>query len=287
MAASAPERPAPADEPTTAGTGAADDWPATAPSGSASPAAAAPPAPDEPSAARQPDRRPGVASGEPDIPLPPEPDDDEDWPQPARPAAPATAPARPATAPASGPTPRAAAEHSPSPRGGEPTPLVSAAPEPAADGALTTADVRRIWPELLAVVKRHKRTTEALLKSAQVHDLSNGGLTLAATSPALAKMLGDDLNKDIVRQSLEELLGVRWKVNVVVDTPGQPAPAATPEAARAATRAAETAEAEELLAERAADAAHAGDGAAAPVLDAEQAALRLLRAQLGAHPIDS
>jgi DNA polymerase-3 subunit gamma/tau len=168
---------------------------------------------------------------------------------------------------------------------------VSAAPEPAAaDGELTTADVRRIWPELLSVVKRHKRTTEALLKSAQVHDLTNGTLTLAATSPALAKMLGDDLNKDIVRQALEELLGVRWKVQAVVDTPGQSAPGArppTPEAARAATRAAETAEAEELLAERAADVAHGGDREAAPVLDAEQAALQLLRTQLGARPIDS
>jgi DNA polymerase-3 subunit gamma/tau len=168
---------------------------------------------------------------------------------------------------------------------------VSAAPEPAsADGELSTADVRRIWPELLLVVKRHKRTTEALLKSAQVHDLTNGTLTLAATSPALAKMLGDDLNKDIVRQALEELLGVRWKVQAVVDTPGQAppgAPAPTPEAARAASRAAETAEAEELLAERAADAADGGDRVAAPVLDAEQAALQLLRTQLGARPIDS
>ena len=30
------------------------------------------------------------------------------------------------------------------------------------DGALGTADVRRIWPELLKVVRGHKRTTEAL-----------------------------------------------------------------------------------------------------------------------------
>jgi DNA polymerase-3 subunit gamma/tau len=138
------------------------------------------------------------------------------------------------------------------------------------------------------VVKRHKRTTEALLKSAQVHDVTNGTLTLAATSPALAKMLGDDLNKDIVRQALEELLGVRWKVQAVVDTPGQPAagPTATPEAARAAAQAAETAEADELMAERAADVS--GDGAeAAPALDPEAAALQLLRTQLGARPIDS
>ena len=90
-------------------------------------------------------------------------------PTPRQPAAP-----EPAGQPA--PAPRAAAESAPAPRGGEPTPLVSATPaEPAGDdGELTTADVRRIWPELLSVVKKHKRTTEALLKSAQVHDLTNG-----------------------------------------------------------------------------------------------------------------
>ena len=221
------------------------------------------------------------------MPLPPEPTDDEDWPQPARPAAPRATPE-----PRSAPAPRAAAESAPAPRGGEPTPLVSATPEEPAggDGALTTVDVRRVWPELLSVVKRHKRTTEALLKSAQVHDLTNGTLTLAATSPALAKMLGDDLNKDIVRQALQELLGVRWKVQAVVDTPGRPAPgtpAPTPEAARAATQAAETAEADELLAERAADVASGDDRPAEPELDAEQAALQLLRTELGARPIDS
>jgi DNA polymerase-3 subunit gamma/tau len=261
-----------------------DGWPVTARPGA--PASANPPPVANTPPAERP--RPPVAAGEPDVPLPPEPTDDEDWPQTTRAAVPQAAAAPPAARPA--PAPRAAAESAPAPRGGEPTPLVSATPaEPAGgDGALTTADVRRIWPELLVVVKRHKRTTEALLKSAQVHDLTNGTLTLTATSPALAKMLGDDLNKDIVRQALEELLGVRWKVQAVVDTPGQPAagPTATPEAARAAAQAADSAEADELMAERAADVASDGTDAA-PALDPEAAALQLLRTQLGARPIDS
>jgi DNA polymerase-3 subunit gamma/tau len=175
------------------------------------------------------------------------------------------------------------------PRGGEPTPVVSANPEPAAaDGELTTSDVRRVWPELLAVVKRHKRTTEALLKSAQVHDLGNGVLTLAATSPALAKMLGDDLNRDVLRQALLELLGVRWKVNVVVEGAAAAAGApVAPEQARAAARAAEAAEASELMAERAAETSAGGDREPEPAVDPEQAALSLLRAQLGARPVES
>jgi DNA polymerase-3 subunit gamma/tau len=164
--------------------------------------------------------------------------------------------------------------------------VVSANPEPGADGDLTTSDVRRVWPELLAVVKRHKRTTEALLKNAQVRQLHNGVLTLATSSPALARRLGDDLNKDVIREALNELLGVRWRVDAVVEGAGAAAGAAVaPEQAREAARAAETAEADELMAERAAETG--GDKEPEPVVDPEQAALSLLRAQLGAHPVDS
>jgi DNA polymerase-3 subunit gamma/tau len=143
-----------------------------------------------------------------------------------------------------------------------------------------------VWPELLSVVKRHKRTTEALLKNAQVHQLSNGVLTLATSSPALARRLGDDLNKDVIREALNELLGVRWRVDAVVEgAAAAPGPVVAPEQAREAARAAETAEADELMAERAADAG--GDREPEPVVDPEQAALSLLRAQLGARPVDS
>ncbi|HEV7188001.1 MAG TPA: DNA polymerase III subunit gamma and tau [Blastococcus sp.] len=253
------------------------DWPETVPPGSGAARTAA-------------TRK--VATGEPDIPLPPEPTDDEDWPQPARPAAVQAAAARSEAAaespsPAAGP-PRAAAESSPAPRGGEPTPVVSADPAQGADGELTTTDVRRVWPELLAVVKRHKRTTEALLKNAQVHQLTNGVLTLSTSSPALARRLGDDLNKDVIREALNELLGVRWRVDAVVE--GVAAASGTPvapEVAREAARAAEAAEATELMAERAAESTSGGDREPEPAVDPEQAALSLLRAQLGARPLDA
>jgi DNA polymerase-3 subunit gamma/tau len=278
----APRTPA-ASAPAPAG----DDWPETVqPGAGRSKQAAAPAAPAA-------DRTPPRAAGEPDIPLPPEPTDDEDWPHAASPAAGRAAAARTEAAehgtPAAGGPPRAAAESSPAPRGGEPTPVVSANPESAGDdGELTTTDVRRMWPELLAVVKRHKRTTEALLKNAQVHQLSNGVLTLATSSPALARRLGDDLNKDVIREALNELLGVRWRVDAVVEGAAAAAgPAVPPEQAREAARAAEAAEASELMAERAADVSAAADGEPEPVVDPEQAALSLLRAQLGARPVDS
>jgi DNA polymerase-3 subunit gamma/tau len=237
-----------------------------------------------------------VVAGEPDIPLPPEPADDEDWPHAAQPAAARAAATRVADPHPPAAPPRAAAESAPAPRGGEPTPVVSANPPGAGsggDGALTTGDVRRVWPELLAVVKRHKRTTEALLKNAQVHDLVNGVLTLSTSSPALARRIGDDLNKDVLREALNELLGVRWKVEAVVEGATGRAPAAAGggaegarEAAREAARVAEAAEERELVAQRAAEDDAAGEREHVPAVDPEQAALALLRAQLGARPVD-
>jgi DNA polymerase-3 subunit gamma/tau len=278
---------APAAAPAAA---AADDWPETVLPGSgaarSATAAQARPAGPPPRASRG-------AAAEPDIPLPPEPTDDEEWPHAAQPAAADAAAARTdaarsGTAPAADP-PRAAAESAPVPRGGEPTPVVSAnPPDQAADGALTTTDVRRVWPELLAVVKRHKRTTEALLKNAQVHQLANGVLTLATSSPALARRLGDDLNKDVIREALNELLGVRWRVEALVEgAAASTGPAVPPAAAREAARAAEAAEARELMAERAADVSAGAEGEPEPVVDPEQAALSLLRTQLGARPLDA
>ncbi|MGY1664641.1 DNA polymerase III subunit gamma and tau [Geodermatophilus sp. SYSU D00696] len=283
-------RPAPA-----APSPAADDWPETTPPGSAGPAPAPAAGPGQAPAAARPGPR--VAQGEPDIPLPPEPTDDEDWPHPAQPAAARAAAARVAEPRPPAAPPRAAAESAPAPRGGEPTPVVSANPPGAGtggDGTLTTSDVRRVWPELLAVVKRHKRTTEALLKNAQVHDLANGVLTLSTASPALARRIGDDLNKDVLREALNELLGVRWKVEAVVEGAAgrSPSPGATPEgareAAREAARAAEAAEARELLAQRAAEESEGGgEREHVPAVDPEQAALALLRSELGARPVDS
>jgi DNA polymerase-3 subunit gamma/tau len=283
----APAAPAQAPAAPAAAAPAADDWPETVQPGSggrSAAAATAAPGPAAP-AGRPPTAAVRPRTDEPDIPLPPEPTDDEDWPHPAQPAA-VRAAAERVQDPGPSVAPRPAAESSPAPRGGEPTPVVSANP-PEAEGTLDTSDVRRVWPELLKVVRGHKRTTEALLKSAQVHDLAGGVLTLAATSPALAKMLGDDLNKDVIRAALQELLGVRWKVQVVVA--GATAPGSPPvsrEDAREAARVAEAAEANELMAEREADASRP-EAEREPAVDPEQAALSLLKAQLGARPIES
>ena len=117
-----------------------------------------------------------------------------------------------------------------------PRPPAASSPPPTSAGS---------GPSCSSVVKRHKRTTEALLKNAQVHQLSNGVLTLSTSSPALARRLGDDLNRDVIREALNELLGVRWRVDAVVEGAGAAAgPPVAPEAAREAARVAEAAEAQ-------------------------------------------
>jgi DNA polymerase-3 subunit gamma/tau len=148
-----------------------------------------------------------------------------------------------------------------------------------------------MWPELLAVVKRHKRTTEAVLQNMQVHELSGGVLTLSTSSPAMARRMKEDLNQEVFRDALNELLGVRWKVAVVegggTGTPGgRAARDPSPEAARQAVEIAEAAEAREIMAQRAAEASAGVQVDDAPAVDPEQAALALLRNHLGARPID-
>ena len=127
---------------------------------------------------------PKVADGEPDIPLPPEPTDDEDWPHPASPAPPPRRRARhrrgrrAAAAPRRRRVPRCRAAGS-RPRSSRPTP--SRPP--------TATDHQRRPPgvaELLAVVKRHKRTTEASLPNARRCTAGYGvRCTLAPPRPPL------------------------------------------------------------------------------------------------------
>jgi DNA polymerase-3 subunit gamma/tau len=150
---------------------------------------------------------------------------------------------------------------------------------------MTTSDVRRVWPVLLAVGKRHKRTTAALLTNGQGHQWAGGVLTWSTASPALARRRPDALTQDLVREALTALRGARWRVDAVVaGATAAAGPSVPPEQAREAARAAEAAEARALLAERAAESG--GEKEPEPVVDPEQAALSLLRAQLGARPVE-
>ncbi|CAN5851820.1 DNA polymerase III subunits gamma/tau [soil metagenome] len=112
--------------------------------------------------------------------------------------------------------------------------LADSAPEPtvhrpeAPAGELDAAAVRQVWPELLTIVKRRRRTTEALLVNATALSVDGGVLRLGLGSSVLMRMLSEPANIEIVQISLKDLLGVDWRIETVVQTPTLPE-AGTPE----------------------------------------------------------
>jgi hypothetical protein len=109
----------------------------------------------------------------------------------------------------------------------EPTPSA----EPAAPGALDAAALRRSWDAVLDAVNSRKRATKALLLNATVVGLTSRSLTLGFTTPGLVRTFQNGTNEDVLREALQETLGLDVAVELVVgaDTPSSPsapAPAA-------------------------------------------------------------
>jgi DNA polymerase-3 subunit gamma/tau len=138
-------------------------------------------------------------------------------------------------------------------------------------GQLDAAALRRLWPEVLEVVKRSSRRTRALLDNAQIVDVSGELVSLSAPN-ALARMIAEDSNTSVLRAALTEVVGGEWKIAVSGGPgPGQSGNAAPPEP-------------EPDPRDDSDDDRRPHDGAPAP--DPEEEALRLLRDQLGARPLD-
>ncbi|WP_395729752.1 DNA polymerase III subunit gamma and tau [Nakamurella sp.] len=150
---------------------------------------------EAPDGDRPADRAPAARPAEPERRRPPErpaasgarrPSDE-------RPVNPSSEDRRPAQGPPERPPVSGA---SPPPRS-DGRPAAASAPEPASSGSgsasptpatgIDVADVRRLWPEVLAKVQVKRRTTQILLESATVVGLENGVLRLAMPSGALAR----------------------------------------------------------------------------------------------------
>jgi len=98
-------------------------------------------------------------------------------------------------------------------------------------GSLSTADVRRMWPQVLEAVKGRRRVTWIVLsQNAQVHDFTNGVLTLALSSAGAKESFGRGGSPDILRESLIEVLGIAPTIEAIVagGGPEPPAPGSTP-----------------------------------------------------------
>jgi DNA polymerase III subunit gamma/tau len=156
-----------------------------------------------------------------------------------------------------------------------PPSVEAAAPSTGSPGELDAAALRRLWPEVLDVVKQSSRRTRALLDNAQVIAADGDLVTLAAPA-ALAKMLSEESNTSMLRAALTKVVGGTWRVTV----DGSGGPGGQPAAAVAAPPAHVPEQ------DPRDDTDLDGPSAAAASPDPETQALRLLQDQLGARPLD-
>ncbi|HRA75076.1 MAG TPA: DNA polymerase III subunit gamma and tau [Propionicimonas sp.] len=143
------------------------------------------------------------------------------------------APAGPAPdAPAGdeGPQPASGAEAAAPPPGPAPT--------AAAPGGFGTADLRRLWPDVLEEVKNRRRYTWILLsQNSQVVEVREGVLTLGIANSGAREGFGRGGHADILRESILHVVGVALHVEPIVDVGagGGPESAAGAEAGQGST----------------------------------------------------
>ena len=83
---------------------------------------------------------------------------------------------------------------------------------------LTVTDVRRLWPEVLEEVKGRRRFTWILLsQNAQVADVRDGVLVLAMAGVGPRDSFAKGGSEDILREALNEALGVDFRIEAIVD----------------------------------------------------------------------
>ncbi|WP_062210845.1 DNA polymerase III subunit gamma and tau [Streptomyces sp. NBRC 109706] len=157
------------------------------------------------------------------------------WPGSAAPASPTA----PTTPPAQQPAPQ-------QPRSPQ------SAPQQPAGGTGDPAQVRQLWPDILEAVKGRRRYSWILLsQNAEVvgFDSASSTLRLSFASPGAKDNFVNSGSEDVLRQALNDRMGVSWRIEAVVDQGGggggglrpappgpvaPPAPAAPPPASRPA-----------------------------------------------------
>ena len=78
--------------------------------------------------------------------------------------------------------------------------------------------MRRLWPEVLEEVKGRRRFTWILLsQNAQVADVRDGVLVLAMAGVGPRDSFAKGGSEDILREALNEALGVDFRIEAIVD----------------------------------------------------------------------
>jgi DNA polymerase-3 subunit gamma/tau len=173
----------------------------------------------------------------------------------------------------------------------EPEPVVAAA-------SLGIADVRRLWPQVLDRVKEARRFTWIMLnQNANVVALDGNVLTIGLVNAGARDSFDASGSAAVLSQALQDVLGVAWTIDAVIDpsasgSEAQAPPASTgsttgaapkprgrgvPESVRKAAEGGEVADEDDPDAD-----AHPDDPSIDSDLDPEQ----LLANELGAKVID-
>ncbi|MCD9199591.1 DNA polymerase III subunit gamma and tau [Aeromicrobium wangtongii] len=150
-------------------------------------------------------------------------------PQPVAPQPPAPQPPAPQPVASQPPAPQPVASQPVDPPVAEPAPVappVSAEPAPvaaAAPGQLTIADVRRLWPEILDKIRDMRRFAWIMLsQNAQVMGLDGNILTIALVNTGARDSFLSSGSDEYVQRALNEVLGVTWRIEAIVDPGARP-----------------------------------------------------------------
>lgn len=146
---------------------------------------------------------------------------------------------------------------------------------------MDAAALRRLWPDVLDVVKQSSRRTRALLDNAQIAGLSGDRLTVSAPTAPLVRMIGEDSNTKLLRDALTSVVGGSWTVSVeltggAIEATAPPTPVEP--GSRGSVIASEPDPRDDSEPEPPVDESSSGD----PEADA----LSLLQSALGARPIE-
>jgi DNA polymerase-3 subunit gamma/tau len=184
------------------------------------------------------EKRMSISGGTPTptVAAPSPPAQDRPAPPADRPSAPDPAAARPE--PVATPAPEPAPEptpvvESPAPAS-PPEPAPVEAPAPAASGALTLVDVRRLWPDIVEATKGMRRLAWMhLTQNCQVVAVDGDTLTLGFANSGARDSFVSGGCDDVLRQAAVDVVGASWKIDTIVDPSAQAE--GTPTVTKAAT----------------------------------------------------
>nr|MCW2727207.1 polymerase subunit gamma/tau [Aeromicrobium sp.] len=93
----------------------------------------------------------------------------------------------------------------------------------AAPGQLTISDVRRLWPEILDKIRDMRRFAWIMLsQNAQVMALDGKVLTIALINTGARDSFLSSGSDEYVQRALNEVLGVTWRIEAIVDPGARP-----------------------------------------------------------------